>query len=331
MKNSRVHITIQLFAACDWSCAYCEVVKRRKEYKGWTLEELQRILEPLSKTNHPITLVLSGGEACLHPEFLDICKWGKKLKWKVGVISHSGHSVRETIMRSSEVGLDLLVTSIDLPRGIKAIPGTGRTAPEETWQTLDTLVSVKDRPRILVNTVLNKQTLPTINILASELHAIGVDGYQCSIMRGASPKNPLAGPLDAEEVMQIRKLFKQIRSEYGDNFFCIPETYEDQMVSYLLGTGHIEIACTAGRQHFYLTSNKVVRPCYEFDWIEGISFCPKVIRDQGVGRNLVQSFAEYRNEIKNSHWFDPCKYCMVSVNWRSQGMLPDVLDSQPIG
>ncbi|MCB1042805.1 MAG: radical SAM protein [Acidobacteria bacterium] len=140
---------------CNCKCRMCDIWQK-KATQIMPLSQINQLLTDASnlKTNH---LVLTGGEALLHPEIDEILKLAKGLGMKVTLLT-SGLLIRKKADLISHY-VNELVVSLDGPERchdlIRGVPGAFAL-------TRSGLLALNPRPRIIARHVVQKDTFAHI-------------------------------------------------------------------------------------------------------------------------------------------------------------------------
>lgn len=74
---------------CNQSCSFCPCSKAEKGYPIPTLEELKRAIESMIEDSSINSVVVSGGEPTIHPDFINFIKYLCNKELKITILSNS--------------------------------------------------------------------------------------------------------------------------------------------------------------------------------------------------------------------------------------------------
>lgn len=97
-------------SSCNCRCVMCDIWRGNKNAKRLTEEDISGLLESLKKLRTR-RIVMSGGEALLHPNFFRLCEILKKIKVKITLLS-TGLTVKDHLPDILEF-IDDLIVSLD--------------------------------------------------------------------------------------------------------------------------------------------------------------------------------------------------------------------------
>jgi len=257
LQTSRVDalpiVILMPHSACNCRCVMCDIWKDNHNLKQLTEDDVMVLLDTFRKFGTK-QVVMSGGEALLHPNFFRFCQILRKENIKVSLLS-TGLSLKKNAVQLVEWVNDIIV-SLD---GNEALHDEVRNIPGAFNKLKEGVHSVKNiNPgfRITGRTVIHKKNFrqwPTIINAASEIglnqisflpadvssHAFNrevlwSDSKQHEILPGKGELDELEAVIDkliidfkekfasgfiAESPEKIRKIYSYYAAFYGMNPF----------------------------------------------------------------------------------------------------------------
>ena len=95
-------VHIDLLHRCDLDCIHCYLADHRPP--GLPTERLFRLLDELAEAQ-VLHLVVSGGEALLHPDALPLLRQARELRFAVKLVTHAGRVTEPVADELAELGL----------------------------------------------------------------------------------------------------------------------------------------------------------------------------------------------------------------------------------
>ena len=162
---------------CNNRCLFCVQGDKRETIPFRDKEILKNDLKNNRKEYNSV--VFTGGEPTLHPNFLELVEYSKKLNYKIIQIQTNGRSFsyknfcRDTI----KAGANQFSPSIHGPNS--KIHDFLTNAPGSFKQTVQAIKNLKElKQEVVTNTVIVKQNYKYLPEIASLLVSLGVDQFQ---------------------------------------------------------------------------------------------------------------------------------------------------------
>jgi len=124
-------------SACNCRCVMCDIWKHNNHLKQLTEQDVEGLLESLKKFK-TVEVVMSGGEAILHPAFFSLCAILKKQNIKITLLT-SGHAIKrhaESLVKY----VDSIIISLD---GTEEIHNKIRNIENAFIKTKESILAIK--------------------------------------------------------------------------------------------------------------------------------------------------------------------------------------------
>ena len=256
------YVVWELTLKCDLACRHCGSRAGRPRAEELTLDECKDVVGELVALGAK-EIVFIGGEAYLHPRWLEIVAHAAKRGLRCLMTTGGRRFTPELAQKAAAAGLAQVSVSIDGLQGthdeLRAVPGSFQAA-------LATLRNAKAAGiGITANTQFNRMNLPEVEALADRLLAEGIEGWQVQITgpmgRAADGREWLLQPYDMLELIPrlaaIARRAKPLgcRVTAGNNLgYFGPFESDLRAGSYFQG-------CAAGRYVLGIESNGDIKGC----------------------------------------------------------------------
>lgn len=140
-------------SACNCRCIMCDIWKDNKNLKQLTEKDIETLLVPMKKWGTQQVL-MSGGEALLHPRFFDFCKLLHQQRIKVILLS-TGLILKKYADQLLKY-VSSIIVSLD---GNKASHNSIRNIPDAFQKLSEGVTTIKQRNpqyRIIARTVIHR-------------------------------------------------------------------------------------------------------------------------------------------------------------------------------
>jgi len=162
----KVSLAIEITNACNLQCSFCYMIReRRMKSEFISLDKFENIL----RIYRPFYLQITGGEATMHPNFIEILRTASRyvLKTKVssnGILIENYINDFLTFSNPPDIGI-----SLDAPNVLHDVIRNRKGLFRNILQTLK-LLKAKNIPHTLAMTVFGKKDLP--NLPEGNLHLV---------------------------------------------------------------------------------------------------------------------------------------------------------------
>jgi MoaA/NifB/PqqE/SkfB family radical SAM enzyme len=180
MKRADIKVSF----SCNNHCLFCVQGKKREQIRDKTCQEIKREMKQAIKDCQSI--VLTGGEATIRPDFLEIVKFAKKLGFGTIQIQTNGRmfAYREFCEKTIKAGANQFAPAV---HGHIAELHDYLTAAKGSFeQTTKGIMNLKQLgQKVITNTVVTKSNYRHLPEIAKLLNNLGVDQYQFAFVHPA--------------------------------------------------------------------------------------------------------------------------------------------------
>lgn len=261
------YVVWELTLKCDLHCTHCGSRAGDARPDELTTEEALDVVRQLAEMK-AAEVTLIGGEAYLHPGFLDVIRALKARGIRptlttggYGITAELAREMKAAGLHAASVSIDGLETEHDLFRGMK---GSFRHA-------LDALKFMRDAGLIIAsNTNFNRLNLKQLDALYDVLHGAGIQAWMFILTvplgRASDRADMLLQPWELLELMPALARLKQrglddgitVTSSNTIGYFGPEETLLRSPLRN--GTDHFQ-GCVAGRYTLGIEADGAVKGC----------------------------------------------------------------------
>jgi len=163
-------IALLLTERCNARCIHCDIWKNRGPEDRPSLDEWRRLLAELRRWLGPVQVVLTGGEALLNPDTIEVVAYGSSLGLFIEVLSHGFWADQSKIEKLAAARPGRITISFDgIGETHNRVRGRDNFA-ERTEQTIQTLTRLRRelglKLDIRLKTVIMRQNLDDVCAVA---------------------------------------------------------------------------------------------------------------------------------------------------------------------
>lgn len=309
-------------SACNCRCAMCDIWRDNHHLKQLTEDDIMDLLEALRKYDTR-QVVMSGGEALLHPNFFKFCEILKMESIKVTLLS-TGITLKKYSHQLIEWVNDIIV-SLDgdekTHNRIRSIAG----AFDKLKEGVQAIKSIKHDFKITGRSVIHRLNFQNWSSIIDSAKEIGLDqisflpadvsshAFNREVLWSDTRQHEIM--LDKEDLPELKNIIEKILKKYADEFETgfiaeSPQKIEKIHDYYAAFYGINDFPykkCNAPWVSTVIEADGTVRPCF---------FHPAFgnIHDKQLDKILNSDDAiEFRKnlEIDNN---DICKKCVCYLN-----------------
>ena len=309
-------------SACNCRCAMCDIWKDNHNLKQLTEDDIKDLLETLRKFDTRQVL-MSGGEALLHPNFFRFCEILKKESIKITLLS-TGITLKKHAPQLIEWVNDIIV-SLD---GDEKTHNQIRNLPDafnKLKQGVQAIKSLKNEFKITGRSVIHRLNFQNWHAIIDSAKDIGLDqisflpadvsshAFNREVLWSDARQHEIM--LDKEDLPELRNVIDDLLKDYKEAFETrfIAESHRKIEMIYNYYAAFYGInefpykKCNAPWVSTVIEADGTVRPCF---------FHPALgnIHDKQLGKILNSDDAiEFRKNLdidKN----DICKKCVCYLN-----------------
>jgi MoaA/NifB/PqqE/SkfB family radical SAM enzyme len=173
MKRADIKVSF----SCNNHCLFCVQGKKREQIRDKTLQEIRQEMRQAIKDCQSI--VLTGGEPTIRPDFLEIVRYAKKVGFSTIQIQTNGRmfAYREFCEKTIKAGANEFSPALhghvaELHDYLTAAKGSF----EQTTKGIQNLKKLGQK--VVTNTVVTKSNYRNLPEIAKLLYDLGVDQYQ---------------------------------------------------------------------------------------------------------------------------------------------------------
>jgi Fe-coproporphyrin III synthase len=191
MKNTSIPDIVKRFAAlkthkiysmpivilmphsrCNCRCLMCDIWKGNNNVQQLEESDVSELLISLKKLNTK-TVVMSGGEALMHPNFFRLCEILKSQKLKITILS-TGLLLKKYSEKIIEL-TDEVIVSLDGSREVHDKIRNIPNAYDKLKEGVQTLKHLKKDFRVTARCVIQKENFEDFPNIVDSAHEIGLD------------------------------------------------------------------------------------------------------------------------------------------------------------
>ena len=258
--NAPYKVDIALTYGCNNACPHCYNENDRLDMLSLPLEQWKDVLEKIAAIGVP-HVILTGGEATLHPDLPRIIELGDRLGMIMGLNTNGRHIAHPGYMRElADAGLNHVQVTLgschaeihDAMMGAKSFKQTVRGIQN----------AVESRVHTITNTTLMRSNMDHVDQIINFIHDIGITTFAMNgmIYSGGGFSHPTAIPQEALPPLLVH--VRNHSERLGMRFLWYTPT-EYCMMSRV----EIEIGakrCNAGEYSLCIEPNGDVLPCQSY-------------------------------------------------------------------
>lgn len=256
------YVVWELTLRCDLACTHCGSRAGRPRHEELDIDELRDVARQLGEMGTRECVVI-GGEAYLHPRWLDVVAALHEQGIRVLMTTGGRGLTAERAQQGKAAGLSQVSLSID---GLRETHDTLRNLRGSFDAALRAIGHARDAGlEVTANTQFNRLNLPEVEALADVLIEAGVSAWQVQITgpmgRAADMAERLLQPYDLLELVpRVAAVARRARERgvavTAANNLGYFGPYEAELRS-----GHFFQGCIAGRYGLGIESNGDIKGC----------------------------------------------------------------------
>jgi len=326
LKNHRIYtmpiVILMPHSRCNCRCVMCDIWKGNNNVQQLEESDVEKLLNSLITLKTKL-VVMSGGEALMHPNFFRLCDILRSYKIKISILSTGlllKKYANEIIAKTNEV-----IVSLD---GSKEVHDKIRNIPEAFNKLKDGVAEIKNlnkEYRVTARCVVQKANFKDLPNIVDAAKDIGLD--QISFLNADVSTDAFNRPnlweddkvkevrLSRDEVDQFKEVIENLINTHSQDFKIgfIAESPEKlrRFYNYYAAFHGLcnfpTVTCNAPWVSAVIEADGSVRPCF---------FHAKIgnIRDSSLTESLNSSRSiSFRKNLDTST--NPiCKKCVCSLN-----------------
>jgi MoaA/NifB/PqqE/SkfB family radical SAM enzyme len=317
-------------SACNCRCVMCDIWKGNHNLKQLTENDISGLLSALKKLGTQ-QVVMSGGEALLHPNFFGLCKIIKERKIKISLLS-TGLTLKKNATQISE-WIDDVIISLD---GDEAMHNSVRNIPDAFKKMAEGIAAIRAiEPafKITGRTVIHRKNFTSWSKIIATAKLMGLDKIcflpadvgslafnREIICENARQHEILLRKNELPEMKQvIDALQVQHQQDFANRYIAesprkIEKIYEYYASFYLLNPLPYK-KCNAPWVSAVIEADGTVRPCFFHQAIGNIH---QADLEEIINGKQVIEFRKQLDMDKN----ETCLKCVCYLNLPPQTKLP---------
>ncbi|MGC4100708.1 radical SAM protein [Ferruginibacter sp.] len=264
-------------SACNCRCVMCDIWKGNHRLKQLTEEDISGLLQALRKFGTQRVL-MSGGEALLHPDFFRLCKLLKNERIKISLLS-TGLTLKKNAAQLVQ-WVDDIIVSLD---GDEAMHNSIRNIPNAFAKMAEGIAAIKaidPHFKVSSRTVIQQQNFTKWPAIIDSAKKIGID--QVSFLPADTGSTAFNREIIWDEDRQheillrqndlpalkniIDDLIVQYKNDFENGYIAeSPQKIEKIYRYYAAFYGHNEFPykkCNAPWVSAVIEADGTVRPCF---------------------------------------------------------------------
>ncbi|MCW5879018.1 MAG: radical SAM protein [Anaerolineales bacterium] len=258
--NAPYKVDMALTYGCNNECPHCYNENDRLQMPSLPLAEWQAVLDRLAELGVP-HLILTGGEATLHPDLPQIIQYAEKLGMVVGLNTNGRHIAHKPYMEElAEAGLNHVQITLGSSRGEVHDAMMGATSFEQTLRGIENAVA--SRVHVITNTTLMRANMDHAEEIIEFLYSLGIRTFAMNgmIYSGGGFAHPSA--ITEAEMPALLVRVRDKADELGMRFLWYTPTEYCRMSPVELEIGAKR--CNAGEYSLCIEPNGDVLPCQSY-------------------------------------------------------------------
>ena len=258
--NAPYKVDIALTYGCNNECPHCYNEADRLEMPSLPLDEWMLVLDRLAELGVP-HLILTGGEATLHPDLDQIIRYADGLGMIVGLNTNGRHIAHQPYMQSlADAGLNHVQVTLGSSRPEIHDAMMGAKSFEQTIAGIENALASKSH--VITNTTLMRNNMDHAEEIIEFLHDLGIRTFAMNgmIYSGGGFAHPTAIAEDEMPALLVRVRDKA--EELGMRFLWYTPTEYCRMSPIELEIGAKR--CNAGEYSLCIEPNGDVLPCQSY-------------------------------------------------------------------
>ncbi|MEK6220621.1 MAG: radical SAM protein [Chloroflexota bacterium] len=258
--NAPYKVDIALTYGCNNECPHCYNEADRLEMPSLPLDEWHTVLDKLAEIGVP-HLILTGGEATLHPDLPQIIRYADNLGMIVGLNTNGRHIGHEAYMDSlANAGLNHVQITLgsnheeihDMMMGAKSF--------DQTVKGIET--AIRSNVHVITNTTLMRTNMDHAEEIIDFLYDLGIRTFAMNgmIYSGGGFAHPTAIP--EEEMPPLLVRVRDHANKLGMRFLWYTPTEYCRLSPVELEVGAKR--CNAGEYSMCIEPNGDVLPCQSY-------------------------------------------------------------------
>lgn len=301
--NAPYKVDIALTYGCNNECPHCYNEADRLEMPSLPLEDWKKVLDRVAALGVP-HVILTGGEATLHPDLPEIIQYTDQLGMIVGLNTNGRHLAHQPYMEKlARAGLNHVQVTLasHIEEAHDAIMGT--KAYHQTVRGIEN--AVESDVHVITNTTLMRSNMEHVDEIIDFLHELGIRTFAMNglIYSGGGFETPNAIP--EREMPPLLVRVREHAAQKGMRFLWYTPTEYCRMSPVELEIGAKR--CNAGEYSLCIEPNGDVLPCQSY-YVSAGNILSDPWEDIWLG-DLFRSFREREDDPRMAGLPEKCWQC----------------------
>jgi radical SAM protein with 4Fe4S-binding SPASM domain len=258
--NAPYKIDIALTYGCNNQCPHCYNEAGRLAMPSLPLQHWFQVFDKVYELGIP-HVILTGGEATLHPDFIEIVRYADSLGMVVGLNSNGRYLSHQPFMKeAASAGLNHVQVTLGSHQRVVHNRMMGADSFHQTVRGIKT--ALESGVHAITNTTLMRSNKEQIQELLEFLYDLGIRTFAMNgmIYAGGGFDHPNA--LHPNELPPILTHVREFADELGMRFLWYTPTEYCRLSPVALGVGSKK--CNAGEYSICIEPNGDVLPCQSY-------------------------------------------------------------------
>ena len=253
-------IDIALTYGCNNQCPHCYNEASRLAMPSLPLDHWKRVLDWVAEMGIP-HVILTGGEATLHPDFVEIVRYADSLGMIVGLNSNGRYLGKQSYMQEiGQAGLNHVQITLGscYPDVHDAVMGA-----KSFHQTVKGIrTAIESGVHVITNTTLMRSNMDHLEELVDFLDELGIRTFAMNGMIYSGGGFTNTNALHTSELPALIAHVRDLADERGMRFLWYTPTEYCRLSPVALGVGSKK--CNAGEYSICIEPNGDVLPCQSY-------------------------------------------------------------------
>ncbi|QYK50177.1 MAG: radical SAM protein [Anaerolineales bacterium] len=258
--NAPYKVDIALTYGCNNECPHCYNEADRLNMPSLPLADWYAVLDRLAELGVP-HLILTGGEATLHPDLPQVIRYADQLGMVVGLNTNGRHIAHNEYMQElAEAGLNHVQFTLDSSRPDVHNAMMGAKAWHQTVQGIENAIA--SRVHVITNTTLMRANMGHVEEIIEFLYSLGIRTFAMNGLIYSGGGFAHSNAIDEKEMPALLVRVRDKARELGMRFLWYTPTEYCRMSPVELEIGAKR--CNAGEYSLCIEPNGDVLPCQSY-------------------------------------------------------------------
>jgi radical SAM protein with 4Fe4S-binding SPASM domain len=258
--NAPYKVDMALTYGCNNECPHCYNENDRLNMPSLPLTEWYAVLDRLGELGVP-HLILTGGEATLHPDLPQVIRYADQLGMVVGLNTNGRHIAHKPYMEElGAAGLNHVQITLGSCRPEVHDAMMGARSFNQTVQGIENAVA--SRVHVITNTTLMRSNMDHAEEIIEFLYSLGIRTFAMNGMIYSGGGFSTGAAIDEKEMPALLVRVRDKAQELGMRFLWYTPTEYCRMSPVELEIGAKR--CNAGEYSLCIEPNGDVLPCQSY-------------------------------------------------------------------